>query len=124
MSRMAKPVMFPGDAINYLHPASAEADIAVGDVVALVSICGIAETNIKKGERGALRLDGVWDITAVTGTAFAVGDAVYWDSAAKNATKVASTSSPSQTNTFLGIVIMPKASAANVACVKIGYAKV
>ena len=124
MSRVAKPEMFPGDAIKYLHPSTAAADITVGDVVALGSICGIAETNVKKGEYGVLRLNGVWIITAVTGTAFAVGDAVYWDATAKNATKVASTTSPAQTNTFLGIVVEPKVSADAVAHVKLGYANV
>lgn len=124
MSRVAKPVMFPGDAIKYLNPSGAAADIEVGDVVTLVNICGIAETDIKKGEAGTLRLNGVWDVAAVTGTAFAVGDVIYWDAVAKNATKVASTTSPAQTNTFLGIAVEPKASAGTSARVKLGYAKV
>lgn len=111
MSRQAVPVQ-RGESIDYKN--SGENKINVGDVVVFANMCGIAETDIAPGESGAVRLDQVWELGAVTGSEFAVGDIVYWNPTNKYATKT------STNNTLLGIVIAPKASAAAKCRVKIG----
>ncbi|MDO5115993.1 MAG: DUF2190 family protein [Synergistaceae bacterium] len=111
MSRQAIPVQ-RGEVIDYKN--SGETTISVGDVIVLSNMCGIAETEIKSGESGAVRLDQVWEIGAVTGSAFAVGDIVYWNTTNKYATKTPTN------NTLLGIVVAPKASSEAKCRVKIG----
>ncbi|PKL04719.1 MAG: hypothetical protein CVV54_04355 [Synergistetes bacterium HGW-Synergistetes-1] len=113
MSRQAMPVQ-AGRVINYLNPSDAAADIKVGDVVGLVSMCGISETNISKGATGAVVLEGVWEVKAVTNAAFAVGDVVYW-----NAENGYVTKTPTN-NVFFGIVIEAKGTTAAKAKVMLG----
>ena len=113
MSRQAMPVQ-AGRVINYLNPSDAAADIKVGDVVGLVSMCGIAEANIPKGATGAVTLEGVWEVKAVTNAAFAVGDVVYW-----NAENGYVTKTPTN-NVFFGIVIEAKGTTAAKAKVMLG----
>ena len=111
MSRQAVPVQ-AGRVINYLN--STDADITVGDVVGLVSMCGIAETNIPKGQTGAVVLEGVWEVPAVSNAAFSVGDVVYWNASNNYATKTGTN------NVFLGIVVEEKGSTATKAKVMLG----
>lgn len=111
MARQAVPVQ-AGKVIDYLN--SGETAISVGDIVPLVNLCGIAETDIAAGKSGAVALYGIWEIAAETGTEFSVGDVVYWDAANSRATKSADGS------VFLGVAAAPKASAAALCRVKIG----
>lgn len=111
MSRQAVPVQ-AGRVINYTN--SSDADITVGDVVGLVSMCGIAETNIPKGSMGAVVLEGVWEVKAVTNASFAVGDVVYWNTENGYATKT------STSNVFFGIVVEAKGAAVALAKVMLG----
>lgn len=113
MSRQAMPVQ-AGQVINYINPSEAAADIKVGDIVGLVSMCGIAETNIAKGGMGAVTLEGVWEVPAVTNASFAVGDVVYWNATSGYVTKTAST------NVFFGIVVEIKGTSAAKAKVMLG----
>ena len=113
MSRQAMPVQ-AGRVINYLNPSDAAADIKVGDVVGLVSMCGISETNISKGATGAVVLEGVWEVKAVTNASFAVGDVVYWNAENGYVTKT------STNNVFFGIVIEAKGTTAAKAKVMLG----
>lgn len=113
MSRQAMPVQ-AGRVINYMNPSEAAADIKVGDVVALVSMCGIAETNIAKGAIGAVTLEGVWEVPAVSNAAFAVGDVVYWNATSGYVTKTVST------NVFFGIVTETKGASGAKAKVMLG----
>ena len=113
MSRQAMPVQ-AGRVINYLNPSDAAADITVGDVVGLVSMCGIAETNIPKGATGAVVLEGVWEVKAVTNASFAVGDVVFWNADNGYVTKT------STNNVFFGIVVEAKGTTAAKAKVMLG----
>jgi len=113
MSRQAMPVQ-AGRIINYTNPSDAAADITVGDVVGLVSMCGIAEANIPKGATGAVVLEGVWEVKAVTNAAFAVGDVVYWNAENGYVTKTATN------NVFFGIVAEAKGTTVAKAKVLLG----
>ncbi len=111
MNRIANPVQ-TGEVIDYTN--SGADPIAVGDIVVLTTFCGIAETNIPVGEMGAIAITKVWDVPSVSGTVFAVGDVLYWDAAAKKATKTATN------NTRLGVCVASKASGSTRTQVKIG----
>lgn len=66
-----------GNTIDYT-PSS---DVAVGDVVVLGDLVGIAKQAIKAGVLGALALTGVFDFPKATGggTAIGAGTKLYWD---------------------------------------------
>ena len=113
MIRQAMPVQ-AGRVINYANTSDAAADISVGDVVGLVSMCGIAEANIPKGSTGAVTLEGVWEVPAVTNAAFSVGDVVYWNASSEYVTKTATN------NVFFGIVVEAKGTTAGKAKVMLG----
>jgi predicted RecA/RadA family phage recombinase len=83
-------------------------------VAPLGTFCGVAETDIPAGEIGTVAITKVWDVPAVSGTAFSVGDTLYWDAPNKRATKTATNNTP------LGVCVAPKASGQTIARVKIG----
>ena len=68
-----------GKIIDYHNDG--EADIAYCDVVPLASRIGVAMCDIPKGGRGSLSVSGVYELPADT-AGMAVGQAVYWDTAA------------------------------------------
>ena len=109
---MAKQASFvqKGDVIDY----TAAADIAYCDVVPLVTRVGVATEDIASGATGGVAVTGVFEAAAVTGTVFAVGDALYWDATAKKLTKTATDNTPA------GWATEPKISSGTVARVKIG----
>ena len=111
MNRIANPVQ-TGEVIDYTN--SGTDPIAVGDVVVLATFCGIAETDIPVGEMGAVAITKVWEVPSVSGTAFAVGDVLYWDATAKKTTKTAGT------NVRLGVCVEPKATGGLKTRVKVG----
>lgn len=90
---MAKFV-YETDRINYV----ATADIKAGDIVEAGALHGVAVTDIKTGETGALKVTGVFKVDAKKSDTYAVGDAVNFDSgkAAKTGGKL------------LGIAVEPK----------------
>lgn len=63
-----------GEQIDYT-PGS---DVTAGDVVVIGSIPTIARTDITSGRKGALSLEGAYDVPQVSG-GFTAGDSVYWD---------------------------------------------
>jgi len=99
-----------GEILNY--PASA--DIQYGAVVALSTRIGIAREEIASGDTGSVAVTGVWELPAVSGTAFTVGEALYWD-----ATNSCLTTT-SDSNTPAGWCFEAKESATTTAIVKIG----
>jgi len=109
--RQAMPVQ-EGKIIDFLN--STGADIPVGNVVVFANFCGVAEVDIPAGKSGAVALHGVWEVPAVTGAAFSVGDIVYWKLSSSYVTKT-----PTD-NTIFGVVVEPKTASAAVARVKIG----
>lgn len=110
MSRIAMPV-HSGKVIDWLNGTSA--DVASGDVVPMKNFCGIAETDIPKSVTGAVAVYGVWDVPAVSGSAFEVGDFVYWDPAAKRVTQTETNNIP------FGVVTLFKAASTTKARVLI-----
>lgn len=109
MSRIAVEVQ-EGRYIDYVPSG----DVAVGDVVPLTNVCGVAMTDIATGATGVLALEGIWTVPGVSGTVFAVGDVLYWDASAKNATKTATDNTP------LGIAMTAKLSAGTTCKVRLG----
>lgn len=109
---MAKQAAFvqKGNNIDY----TAAADIAYGDVVPLETRIGVALEDIAAGATGSVTVTGVFEAAAVTGTAFSVGDALYWDETQKKLTKTDTDNIPA------GWATEPKASAGTAARVKIG----
>lgn len=85
------------------------ANVAVGDVVVIGSKIGIALTAGSTGDTIAVKTNGVWTMAAVTGTAFSVGDTLYWDDTANNLTKT------STSNTLVGVALEAKESAGTTA---------
>jgi predicted RecA/RadA family phage recombinase len=71
-----------GQAIDYT-PGSA---VAAGDVVVQGDLVGVAKVPIAANKLGALHVDGVFDFTKNTGVAFTVGQILYWDDTANQAT--------------------------------------
>jgi predicted RecA/RadA family phage recombinase len=74
-----------GAAIDFINETQAE--IANGEVVPYGSRIAIALSTIPADGEGALGLEGVIIETAEDDTAFAIGDAIYWDNSAKELTK-------------------------------------
>ena len=67
-----------GEAIDY----TATDALANGDVVDLATRIGVAGDDIPAGETGTVHIVGVFEIPKATG-AVTVGQALYWDKAAK-----------------------------------------
>lgn len=112
--RIGAPLPAPvGDGCAYANASGAA--ISAGDIVPLTNMCGVALDDIADSETGALLLEGVFTVPAITTAAFTIGQLVYWDATNKKATNVATS------NTALGVVMTAKASAGDKAVVKIGY---
>lgn len=109
---MAKEATFiqDGKFIDY----TAGADIAVGEVIPMVTRCGVAVTAIANGAVGAVALEGIFQVaTSDTSAAWAVGDVVYWTTATNVASKTATGGIP------LGIAAAVKGSSAAVGYVRL-----
>ena len=87
------------DRIDFKNTASDM--IAVGDIVPVGKMHGVAITDIAPGAIGAVKVT----VDAVVADAFAVGDVVYFDKTQKRATKT-------DTNPVLGIAISAKSASA------------
>ena len=111
MSRIAMPVQ-TGEVIDYKNSGTEQ--INAGDVVPMVKVCGIAEINIAPGETGSVAITKIWEVPSVSGTAFVVGDVIFWDTTAKKATKTATSNTP------LGLCVAPKTAGEVRTRVKIG----
>lgn len=88
--------------------------IAYGDIVTLGTRIAVAMESIAPGQTGGVQTEGVFEVDAVTTEAFNVGDTVYLD-ASKKATKT-----KGSLTVAMGYVVLPKASAAGSAQIKIG----
>lgn len=74
-----------GETIDYKNAGASE--IAYGDAVSLITRIGIAGETLAVGATGSLHVVGVFELPADATTAFAVGDALYWDVANSILTK-------------------------------------
>ena len=88
------------DRIDFKNTASDM--IAVGDIVPVGKMHGVAITDIAPGAIGAVKVTGCFTVDAVVADAFAVGD---FDKTQKRATKT-------DTNPVLGIAISAKSASA------------
>ena len=110
---MAKGIFVQeGKALDYYNDGGAA--IAYGDVVLMGALLGVAECDIPVGGLGAVSISGVYEMPADTGTAYAQGDALYWDASNKRVTKT------SESNTACGHAAAAKTSSAARALVRIG----
>lgn len=100
---------------NLDYTNSGTTDIAYHDVVSLGSRIGIALQPIPAGDMGALSVSDVWEIPADTAAAFAVGDAVYWDTTNAKAVKAAGDGI-----VLAGYAFQAKAASVTTVIVKIG----
>ncbi|MCR4442150.1 MAG: DUF2190 family protein [Peptococcaceae bacterium] len=105
------PYIQKGDTIDYLNGGAA---LAYGDVVNLTTRIGVAGEAIAAGATGSVHVAGVFELPAINNTAFAVGDALYWDPNARVITNVQAGNVPA------GWATEPKALAGTTARVKIG----
>lgn len=71
-----------GDALEI----TASADIASGDVVVVNDLIGIAAGAIANGEKGILNITCTYEVPKAASQAWAVGEAVYWDTGNGEAT--------------------------------------
>ena len=89
---------------NYVQPGNtitltAPYDVASGDGLLVGSIFGVATGAAVSGGTIEAALVGVFDLTKVGSQAWAVGDKIYWDNTAKQATKTATD------NTLVGAAV-------------------
>jgi predicted RecA/RadA family phage recombinase len=87
------------DRIDFKN-ATTEA-IAVGDIVPIGKMHGVAITDIAPNAVGAVKVTGCFEVAALASDSFAVGDNVYFDKAQKRASKT-------DTNPVLGVAITEK----------------
>ena len=73
----------------------------------LIRCGGFASTSAGAGESVETTLVGVFDIKKTASQAWAIGDKVYWDNVAKEATKT------STNNTLIGAAIEPVGNSAS-----------
>ena len=88
-------------------PLPAPYAVTSGDGLLVGSIFGFASTSAGAGESVETTLVGVFDIKKTASQAWAIGDKVYWDNVAKEATKT------STNNTLLGAAIEPVGNSAS-----------
>lgn len=100
----------PGDTL----PVAAPAAVLSGAGVLVGSLFGVAATNAESGATVQIKTMGVFDLTSATGTAWAVGDKIYWDDTNKRTTKTATN------NTLIGVAVAAKASGDAVGRVRLG----
>lgn len=77
------------------------------------AIFGVAQVSAAAGEDVTFAVTEVWDLPKVAGTAFAIGDVLYWDATAGNLTKTSSG------NTKVGAAVAAAGSAATVGRVRL-----
>lgn len=88
----------PGDVLTLAAPY----DVDSGDGAKIGNIFGVALGDAASGADCEFKVNGVWDILAVTADTFSVGASVYWDN---NAKKCTSTSSG---NELIGVATVAK----------------
>lgn len=80
-----------GDQITTTAPnGTSDVDVSAGDGVLVGSLFGVAVNDALKGAEVVLSTRGVFDLAKVSAQAWAVGDKIYWDASAGNATTTAS----------------------------------
>jgi predicted RecA/RadA family phage recombinase len=94
---------FVQDGVAIDHTAGA--DIAVGEVVVMGALVGVAERAIANGAVGAVSIEGVYEVAKEAPLAITKGDVLYFVAANNNVNKTSSG------NTKMGYAIADAASA-------------
>ncbi|WP_347268396.1 DUF2190 family protein [Paracoccus sp. (in: a-proteobacteria)] len=92
----------PGNTITLTAPYA----VASGDGLLVGSIFGVAAGTAALGESVETALIGVFDLKKVASQAWSVGDKIYWDNTAKEATKTTTS------NTLIGVAVVAVAGGA------------
>jgi predicted RecA/RadA family phage recombinase len=102
------------DAVDYT-PAAA---VTGGDVVVSGGIVGIVPTDLAASEKGALQIDGIFQVPKVTG-AFVAGQPVYWNPTGSPDSGDSGSGAANQTGngTYMGIAVQAQASGDNTCLV-------
>lgn len=69
---------YHGKSGSHNHTASGSA-ISSGEVFVSSGTCFVSASSIAVGEKGALLSTGQFKVAKVTGTAFSLGEDLYWD---------------------------------------------
>ena len=93
----------PGRTLTIASPYA----VTSGDGLLVGAIFGVATANAASGEAVEAGLVGVFDLKKTASQAWAVGDRIYWDNTAKEATKTVGT------NSLIGVAVEPVSSAAS-----------
>ncbi|MCE6949760.1 DUF2190 family protein [Cereibacter sphaeroides] len=88
-----KTYVQPGNTITLTAPYA----VASGDGMLVGSIFGVAAGSAAIGESVEAALVGVYELKKLGSQAWAVGDRIYWDNAARQTTKVITS------NTLIGV---------------------
>jgi predicted RecA/RadA family phage recombinase len=99
-----------GEVLNVPAPSGG---VLSGGVVIIGSLIGIAETTQAVGVTVAVVTKGVFELPKVSAQAWAVGNPIYWDSGAGNATTT------STSNTLLGYATEVAANPSSVGRVRL-----
>lgn len=104
--------IYDGKVIDYKNEGIS--NIAYGDIVTIGTRIGVAAENISPGQTGGVRVEGVFEVDALTTEEFSVGDTVYLDADCK------ATKTKGSLTVVMGYVVSPKVSAGSKAQIKIG----
>ena len=88
---MAQNFVQTGDVIDHV----AAAILTSGTPILIGSIVGVPLADAAIGETVSVALEGVFTLPKATGTAWAIGDKLYWDDTAKKFTKTSGSNTPS-----------------------------
>ena len=107
---MAKNYVQPGENVTLTAPYA----VTSGDGALVGSLFGVALVTLANAASGEFRTVGVWDLTALSTDALAVGAKVYWDNTNKRVTATATA------NTLIGVAVKAKAAGETTARVRLG----
>ncbi len=106
---MARNFIQPGKVLTVV----ATGVVASGSFQAVGAIFGVATTSAKAGEEYELATGGVYELAKTPGTAWAMGDVLYFDAATKSFTKTAGS------NTKVGVAAQSATSASGLGMVRL-----
>lgn len=101
---MAKNFVKSGEIIDH----TAAADILSGEFVIIGGIPFVALVDIATGETGSVQRGGVWDLLAVDGAAFTLGQDVTFDVSAKRVDDAAATPATGDVTGIAAVVMETK----------------
>ena len=93
---MARNFIGEGEAVDLPAPY----DVTSGSGALVGTLFGVALNTYKSGDMGVFGTEGIWDLKKTSAQAWTVGQAIYWDNTAKEATNVVGT------NTLIGKAVL------------------